>query len=150
MPYKKGAFTVSKKKLNERFINAFVELDKLCCEKFGIISGGVTEYINRLNNARFAPNRDVVLPKLVKYRNLRNRFAHEPASIRKSTDIAKEDIKWVRKFRKSVRRKKDPLSKYLRKARRFARRKKLKKVIIALVILAIIAGGAAAAFLFLV
>ena len=58
------------RKLNEKFVNNFIELDKLCCEKFGVASNGVTEYVNRLNNARFAPNRDEVLPELVKYRNL--------------------------------------------------------------------------------
>ena len=134
------------RKLNEKFVNTFIELDKLCCEKFGVASNGVTEYINRLNNARFAPNRDEVLPELVKYRNLRNRFAHEPQALRKTSDIAKSDIKWVAKFRKSVKKKKDPISKYLKKARRFARRRKLRKLILALVVLGL---AAAAAYFFL-
>ena len=129
------------RKLNEKFVNTFIELDKLCCEKFGVASNGVTEYINRLNNARFAPNRDEVLPELVKYRNLRNRFAHEPQALRKTSDIAKSDIKWVTKFRKSVKKKKDPISKYLKKARRFARRRKFGKIVLTLLIV----GAAAAA-----
>ena len=29
------------KKSNVNFLNTFLELDKLCCEKFGIVSGGV-------------------------------------------------------------------------------------------------------------
>ena len=124
------------RKINEKFLNNFLELDKLCCEKFGVATNGVTEYINRLNNARFAPNRDEVLPRLVKYRNLRNRFAHEPQAIRKCDDISKADVKWVGKFKKSVKGKKDPISKYLKKARRFARRRKFGKVILALLILA--------------
>ena len=124
------------RKLNEKFVNNFIELDKLCCEKFGVASNGVTEYINRLNNARFAPNRDEVLPKLVKYRNLRNRFAHEPQALRKSDDIAKSDVKWVAKFKKSVKKKKDSISKYLKKARRFARRRKFGKILLVLLILA--------------
>ena len=123
------------RKLNEKFVNAFIELDKLCCEKFGVASNGVTEYVNRLNNARFAPNRDEVLPKLVKYRNLRNRFAHEPQALRKCDDIAKSDVKWVAKFKKNVKKKKDPISKYLKKARRFARRRKFGKVLLVLLIL---------------
>ena len=130
------------RKINEKFLNNFLELDKLCCEKFGVASNGVTEYINRLNNARFAPDRDEVLPKLVKYRNLRNRFAHEPQAIRKCDDVNKEDIKWVGKFKKSVKKKKDPISKYLRKARRFARRRKLRKALLVLVILAAVAAAA--------
>ena len=127
------------RKLNEKFLNNFLELDKLCCEKFGVATNGVTEYINRLNNARFAPERDEVLPKLVKYRNLRNRFAHEPQAIRKCDDIAKADIKWVAKFKKTVKGKKDPISKYLKKARRFARRRKFGRFILVLLILAALA-----------
>ena len=124
------------RKLNEKFVNNFIELDKLCCEKFGVASNGVTEYINRLNNARFAPNRDEVLPNLVKYRNLRNRFAHEPEAIRKADDISKADIKWVADLKKTVKGKKDPISKYLKKARRFARRRRFGKVLLVLLILA--------------
>ena len=129
------------RKLNEKFVNNFIELDKLCCEKFGVASNGVTEYVNRLNNARFAPNRDEVLPELVKYRNLRNRFAHEPQALRKSDDIAKADFKWVKKFKKTVKGKKDPISKYLKKARRFARRRKAGKIFLTLLILAAAAVG---------
>ena len=129
------------RKLNEKFVNTYIELDKLCCEKFGVATNGVTEYINRLNNARFAPNRDEVLPKLVKYRNLRNRFAHEPQALRKSDDIAKADFKWVKKFKKTVKGKKDPISKYLKKARRFARRRKAGKIFLTLLILAAAAVG---------
>ena len=136
------------RKLNEKFLNNFLELDKLCCEKFGVATNGVTEYINRLNNARFAPNRDEVLPRLVKYRNLRNRFAHEPQAIRKSDDVTKEDIKWVAKFKKTVKGKKDPISKYLKKARRFARRRKFGKFVLVLLILAALA--VAGYFLFFV
>ena len=130
------------RKTNEKFLNNFLELDKLCCEKFGVATNGVTEYINRLNNARFAPERDEVLPRLVKYRNLRNRFAHEPQALRKTSDIAKSDIKWVAKFKKSVKKKKDPISKYLKKARRFARRRKLGRAVLVLLILAALAGAA--------
>ena len=130
------------RKLNEKFLNNFIQLDKLCCEKFGVANNGVTEYINRLNNARFAPNRDEVLPLLVKYRNLRNRFAHEPQALRKCDDIAKADVKWVAKFKKTVKKKKDPISKYLKKARRFARRRKFGKILLVLIIVAAIAGAA--------
>lgn len=130
------------RKLNEKFVSLFLGIDKLCCEKFGVATNGVTEYINRLNNARFAPDRDEVLPRLVKYRNLRNRFAHEPQAIRKCDDIDKKDVKWVKKFKKSVKKKKDPISKYLRKARRFARRRKFGKVLLVLLILAAVAAAA--------
>lgn len=115
---------------NEKFLNTYIELEKLCCEKFGVSAGGVTEYINRLNNARFAPGRDEVLPKLVRYRNIRNRFAHEPQAIRSTDEIDKNDIKWVAHFKHETTRKKDPISKYLRKARRFARRKRIMRFVV--------------------
>ena len=127
------------RKINEKFLSNFLELDKLCCEKFGVATNGVTEYINRLDNARFAPNREEVLPRLTKYRNLRNRFAHEPQAIRKCDDIAKADIKWVANFKKSVKKKNDPISKYLKKARRFARRRKFGRFLLILLILAALA-----------
>ena len=132
------------RKINEKFLNNFLELDKLCCEKFGVATNGVTEYINRLNNARFAPNRDEVLPNLVKYRNLRNRFAHEPEAIRKADDISKADIKWVADLKKTVKGKKDPISKYLKKAKKFANGQKAKKI--ALVVLVLGAAAVAAVF----
>ena len=128
------------KRLNERFLKSFLELDKLCCDKFGVTTGGVTEYINRLNNARFAPDRDIVLPRLVKYRNIRNLFAHEPGAIRKSEEVTKEDVNWLFRFRLYMQKKRDPISKYLRKARRFARARKIKRaLIITLIALLLIA-----------
>lgn len=131
------------KRLNENFLKSFLELDRLCCEKFGVATGGVTEYINRLNNARFAPDRDTVLPKLVKYRNIRNLFAHEPGAIRKSDEVTKEDLNWLLHFRRDVIKKRDPISKYLRKARRFARARKIKRALfITLIVLLVIAVAA--------
>lgn len=128
------------KRLNEKFLKSFIELDKLCCEKFGVATGGVTEYINRLNNARFAPDRDIVLPRLVKYRNIRNLFAHEPGAVRKSEEVTKEDVNWLSRFRLDLHKKRDPISKYLRKARRFARARKIKRAaVISLVVLLVIA-----------
>ena len=128
------------KRLNEKFLKSFLELDRLCCEKFGVATGGVTEYINRLNNARFAPDRDIVLPRLVKYRNIRNLFAHEPGAIRKSEEVAKEDVNWLSRFRHDLQKKRDPISKYLRKARRFARARKIKRALfITLAVLLVIA-----------
>ena len=129
------------KRINEKFLNTYIELDKVCCEKFGISAGGVTEYINRLNNARFAPGRDDALPRLVRYRNLRNRFAHEPSAIRKTDEVSKEDDKWLLRFKKDVERKRDPISKYLKKARRYARRRRLRRYLIAFFILALILAG---------
>ena len=117
------------KRLNESFCSAFMELDKRCCEKFGIVSGGVTEYINRLNNARFAPGRDEALPRLVRYRNLRNKMLHEPGAIRKISEITKADIKWVKRFDRDLSKRRDPISVYLKKARAYARRRRVMRYI---------------------
>ena len=127
------------RKINEKFLSAYIELDKLCCAKFGVEINGVTEYINRLQNARFAPNRDELLKTLGKYRNLRNRFAHEPQAINKCEDITKADVKWVNNFKKTVKGKNDSISKYLKKARRFARRRKFGRFVLVLLIIAALA-----------
>ena len=133
---------MSKRSINEKYLNTYLELEKLCNEKFGVANNGVTEYINRLNNARFAPNRDEVLPNLVKYRNLRNRFAHEPEAIRKADDISKDDIKWLENLKKSVKGSKDPISQYLKKAKKFAKGQKAKKFALVVIILAAVAAVA--------
>lgn len=131
------------KKNNEKFIKTYEEVDRVCCEKFGTQGGGVEAYINKLNNARFAPGRDEVLQRLANYKNIRSNFASTPALVRRSSDITKEDIKWLAGFAKNVSKKKDPISVYLRKARNFARRRKIRNVII---VLLIIAAAVAAAF----
>ena len=132
------------KKINKKFLKLFVELDSNCCDKLGVKAGGVTEYINRLESARFAPKRDKVLDALNKYRNVRNVLAHDAKAIKKNKILIKRDLKWIKKFIKSLKRKKDPISAYLRKARKYARRKKSKKVILWLVVIA--AAAAAAVF----
>ena len=115
------------RRLNERFLSSYIELDKSCCEKFGVATGGITEYINRLNNARFAPGREEALPRLVRYRNLRNKMAHESGSLRKMNDVTKADIRWLRKFERDVSKRRDPISSYIKRARRYARRRRIKR-----------------------
>ena len=134
------------KRVNEKFVNAYMELDRCCCEKFGISAGGITEYINRLGNARFAPKRDEVLPKLVKYRNIRNIFAHEAKELKKNDELTKADVKWIGKFTKYVDKKKDPYSVYLKKARKYARHKKVRNFFLALFLILLAAAGVAAYF----
>ena len=116
------------KRINEQFLASYIELDKDCCDKFGVATGGVTEYINRLNNARFAPGRDDVLPRLVRYRNLRNKFAHEIGALRRVDEITKVDVNWGRSFNRDLLKKRDPISAYLKKARRYVRRRKIRRM----------------------
>lgn len=124
------------RRLNESFLTSYMELDRTCCEKFGVATGGVTEYINRLNNARFAPGREDALPRLVRYRNLRNKMAHDVGSLRRSTDVSKVDVRWIKKFIKDIARRRDPISSYLKRARRYARRRRLKRYATAFAIVA--------------
>ena len=133
---------MNKKKLNSSFVELYNELDKDCCEKFGISVGGVTEYINRLNNARFAPDRDEVLPKLVNYRNVRNAFVEDATELRKNGELTKEDLKWVKSFQKDLKKKNDPISVYLKKAKKYASRRKFGKFLLTAVIVAVVAAVA--------
>ena len=126
------------RRLNERFLANYIELDKNCCEKFGVATGGVTEYINRLNNARFAPGREEALPRLVKYRNLRNKMAHELGSLRKMNDVTKADVAWIHKFDKDITKRRDPISSYLKRARRYARRRRIKRYVTAGAVAAVV------------
>lgn len=124
-----------------------MELDRQCCIKFGVNTGGVGEYINRLNNARFAPDRDEVLPRLVRYRNMHKRFYYEPGAIRKDKELTSKDIAWLIRFRREIARKRDPISQYLKKAKRYAFKKKLATFFWIVLVLALIGTGAAVFFL---
>ena len=135
------------RRLNERFLASYRELDKDCCEKFGVATGGITEYINRLNNARFAPGREEALPRLVRYRNLRNKMAHELGSLRKMNDVVKADVKWLRKFDKDIIKHRDPISSYLKRARRYARHRRIKRYITAASVVALVTMGVIIYFL---
>lgn len=119
------------RRINERFLNSYIELEKSCCEKFGVASGGVTEYINRLNNARFAPGREEAMPRLVRYRGIRNKMAHEVGSLRRVSEVNKHDIVWIKKFTHDIAKRHDPISLYLRRARGFARRRRIKRYVTA-------------------
>ena len=128
---KSGFKDASKKqqKLNENFLNAFLQLDSDCCKKFNVTVNGITEYINRLNNAKYAEGRDEVLAKLVNYRNIRNRFAHEPWYLRTANELTKEDLAWVADFAKKFGKEKDCLSVYVASAKKFAKTSKGKKLL---------------------
>ena len=135
------------KKLNEIFLDTYIGMDKVCCRKFGVAIGGVTEYVNRLINARTAPGRDEALTRLVKYRSTRNKIAHERGALENINDISKSDIKWIERFTKSVERKRDPFFSYLKKARRKVRGKKALRV--SIIVAAVLAVAAVALFFIL-
>ena len=128
-------------KLNMSFFNAYLELDKICAQKLEISRGGVSAYIDKLVEFRFAPERSEVLPKLIKYRKFRNIIAHEEGAFSNLEEITKSDIQWVNRFAKSVARGTDPVSRYERKARRFAIWRKVRTVLIALIAVAVVAAA---------
>ena len=134
------------KKINKKFLKLYVELDSHCCDRLGVKVGGVTEYINRLESAKFAPKRDEVLDSLNKYRNVRNILANDPKAMKKNKILTKHDLKWIKKFNKTLKKKKDSISAYLKKARKFARNRKIKRTAI---FLAVVGGAVAAALLLL-
>lgn len=128
-------------KINLAFFNAYLELDKVCAQRFEISKNGVSTYIRRLVELRFAPERSEILPLLIKYRNYRNAIAHEVDALSDLGEITKEDIKWLNNFAKSVATKRDPVSRYERKAQRYAIWRKVRLGLIALgAVAAVIAG----------
>lgn len=104
-------------KTNISFLTAYIELDKTCCRRFGIQSGGVSNYINKLVYERQVPEREEILPRLIRYRNLRNKLAHDEGALNGITEIVKSDLKWLASFSKAVAKKKDPLSVYEERSR---------------------------------
>ena len=138
-------------RMNESFLDAYIKIDVICCDKFGVASGGATEYINRLINARFAPGRDEVVARLVKYRNIRNRIAHEEGALDNIKEINKLDLRWLDSFKRDLNKKKDPISVYLRKARSFVKRRRARRIFFStLSIILTLAAAAAAAYFFLI
>ena len=122
-------------KINQAFLGAYLDLDKACADRFDAKSG-VTEYIKKITDARFVPGRNDVLPRLTKYRSIRNRIAHEPGAIKNIDTVAKTDIAWLKSFLKQIKRGKDPLSLYLKAASKRAGRGALRRTLLL--------GGAAA------
>ena len=127
-------------KINMSFFNAYLELDKACAKLLEVSRGGASAYINKLAELRFVPERNEVLPKLLKYRKIRNVLAHEEDAFSEVDEITKADIKWLSKFTASVNKKRDPVSRYERKAKIYGVWSKVKLVlgIIILLTLAVV------------
>ena len=128
-------------KINMTFFKSYIELDKACAERLGVARGGVSAYIDRLVDLRFAPDRSEVLPELIKYRKIRNVIAHEDGALDNHDELTKSDVKWVNNFAKSVKKKHDPVSRYERMAARYALWRKVRVVLIALLVVAIAVGA---------
>lgn len=111
-------------KINQSFLGAYIKLDKACSDKLNA-RYGITEYINKLTDARLAFGRGEVLPKLTRYRKIRNKLAHEPDAMEKLDEATREDVRWLEKFERKVSSGSDPLSKYLKRAGSRDRRRAL-------------------------
>ncbi len=125
------------KKYDQAFFDIYYSVDKRCCKKFGIEKDGVSEYLTRLENARFAPHREEVLSILTKCKNLNSGSSLKDGDAKKYAGILKSAIKWLKKFDKKLKGKKDPLSLYLKKARRYKRRKNFGRFLTVLFFLAV-------------
>ena len=124
--------------LNQIFFNTYIKVDKVCCAKLGVERGGVSAYINKLTNNRFAPDREETLERLINLRNARNALAHEEDAMGTCKQVTRQDVKWLQNFERELIRKKDPISLYLRRARGYVRRRNV------LAIIAVLALAAAA------
>jgi len=100
------------KKSNTDFLAAYIELDTACAELLGVKRGGITEYINKLKEAKGAPQGNEVLSKLISYRKVRNKLAHEEGALTEIKDIDRADVRWLSGFKKNIRKRRDPLSLY--------------------------------------
>ena len=133
-------------RLNKIFFDTYMRVDKLAADKFGIERGGVTAYINRLINSRFAPDREEALSNLIRCREMRNVLAHEGGALDCYAEITKGDVKWLQGFESDLSRRRDPISLYLRKSKGYVLRKRLAALVI---ILAVIAAACAGIYFFM-
>lgn len=140
---------MNKKKMTAAFLSRYVLLEEECTKKFGLQSGGVNEYVERLNNTRYAPHRDEVLSSLVRLRNLHNKLAATTDAPPQPTELCRADLEWVSDFYKQLKKKRDPLSVYLHKARSYARHRKTRRILLFLLIALILIGALVLVYLLL-
>jgi predicted transcriptional regulator len=126
-------------KTNEKFLEAFISLESLCADKLGITTAGVSEYISRLSGAKMAIGRDETVKQLTRFRKVRNRLVHENGALRSLGEISQNDIKWLKKFEKSVKKSKDPLSRYYKQSKGDKRKKRFLACLAALLFAASVA-----------
>ncbi|MBR5241706.1 MAG: hypothetical protein IKV20_01080 [Clostridia bacterium] len=134
------------KMITEAFFEEYSTLDKLCLKKLGVEKMGVSEYIKRLNNARFAPSRDEVLPHLTRIKSIVTNLTEEDGT----ADIPKSEVKWLRSFSRSIEKKRDPLSLYLKRAHRHARWRRVKRALVITFLIAVAVAAAVVAVMTLI
>ncbi len=131
-------------KTNEKFLEKFISLESRLAKKLNVNTAGVSGYIDRLTNAKGAPDRDETLSQLIHFRSLRNRLVHQDGALRTLNEISKADVKWLTKFEKKVNKNRDPLSLHGKNAKNNRRRKLLLFLfVLALFIVAVVSTLAA-------
>ena len=136
------------KRQNQNFLEKYIKLDKACADVFGLKNGGVSEYINKLGTDSEIPDRKETMTRLVKYRSLRNKLAHEVGALEKMTEIKGDDIKWVVSFEKDVIRGKDPLARHKKNLYKKTKEYKMRRALIISVIVRVVLLAAAATLYF--
>ena len=105
-------------KLHIEFYNSFSEVENLCRAKLGVTKCGVVSYVERLNNTKNATNREETLKRLKRYLDAAAFIGGESCKDEAVIGISKADIRWLNRFRRALVKKRDALSRYLRRARR--------------------------------
>ena len=101
---------MSYSKLNERLVESFGELEKMCNFVFDDIHG-VTCYINKLGERTLSKDDREILKTLKSIRHKRNQLSHGETPF--SEECAdEEDIEFLEEFMKSITKGTDPLKLY--------------------------------------
>lgn len=130
------------------FYNTFCEVENICRAKLGVASDGVKSYINRLKSTRYALNREEVLKRLARYNSAAAFIGHEGGSEECIVGICKADIKWLKRFKRSLVKKQDTLSRYLRRAKASKGRRIFVVIISVILLLVAITCGGYVAYIF--
>ncbi len=125
------------------FMRYYSMLDEACCLNLGISLDGVNEYIKRLEKNGGSMLKSNLLPDLIRCKCINERINAAGKNLKKSDDVAKADIKLVKKLAYSVKKAKDPFSKCLRQI--YGKKKNRIPIAAVIVILIIVIIAAVAA-----
>ncbi len=99
--------------INERFMEEYKRLDKLCREAYNT-EKGVTTYIDAMKAVSAEKSRAVSgwnsdLSRLISLRHMRNQFAHDVGTVA-SALCNEDDIEWLKAFHARIMDTRDPLA----------------------------------------
>jgi len=98
-----------KSKINRNFFHSYLELEEALNRLLGVERGGVSAYIDALDSLS-SQDASEIRRRLVRYRRIRNRLAHEADAFGTISEISPNDVKWLASFKRLAATKKDPLS----------------------------------------